>query len=149
MSRNIHIVDIIQASTGNNPIISKSKQAYATPYELSDFNVDDLITKRAALELSGNIIEVPVISAGTNIPFFIDLSLYAGLNPGSDIITKATSYDPATGDPTGRLQRYYDMPVEDQDTNNDGTGDFTGCNIYGHDDGSGNFKEDTYIIIRV
>lgn len=152
MSKSIHIVDILKASTGNAPVMAQSKLAYDTAYNLSDFGDDELITKRAALELgtggSGTIFVLAAIAAGTTIPFFIDVAAYTGASPSSDLITKATSYDPSSGAATGRLQRYYDMLIEDQDTNSDGTGDFTGWNVYGHDDGSGNFKEDTYIIIR-
>lgn len=149
MSKSIQIVDIIKASTGNDPISVQSKERYATAYSLADFADDDQINKRAALQIGTGIpITPPVIAAGESIPFFLDVSLYAGASATSDVITKATSYDPVTGNPTGRLQRWYDIPVEDQDTNDDGTGDFTGWNIYGHDDGSGNFKEDTTIIIK-
>lgn len=149
MSKSIQIIDILKASTGNDPISSQSKQTYATSYSLADFTDDELINKRAALQIGTGIpITPPVIDAGTPIPFFLDVSLYTGASATSDVITKATSYDPVTGIATGRLQRWYDINVEDQDTNNDGTGDFTGWNIYGHDDGSGNFKEDTTIIIK-
>jgi hypothetical protein len=149
MSKSIQIVDILKASTGNAPIVAQDKIAYNVSRTLDQFDDTDLITKEAAVEASGNsTIEVPVISAGTTIPFFVDASLYTGANVNSDVIVKATSYDPVTGDPTGRLQRWYDIPIEDQDTNDDGSGDFTGWNIFGHDDGTGKFKEDTFVIIK-
>lgn len=88
------------------------------------------------------------IPAGTLIPFFIDISLYVTASVNSDVITKATAYDPTTGVATGQLKRWYDMDVIDQDSNGDGTGIFTGWNVYGHDDGSGNFKEDTTVILK-
>lgn len=149
MSQSINIVDRLKASTGVDPILSDSKMGYSFSPTAADLTGDEFITKNIGTELSGNgTIDVPVITAGTTIPFFIDISLYTGATQDSDVITKATSYDPTTGDPTGRLQRWYDMPVEDQDTNNDGTGDFIGWDVYGHDDGSGNFKEDTYVILK-
>lgn len=156
MSKAAIIIDIIQASTGNEPTISKTKHAYEQPYVASDFADDDLINKRAALEIGGGgggggggiTIPIPVIPAGEPIPFFIDAALYTGTNANFDVITKATYYDPVTGVPTGQLTKYTDMPVVDQDTNDDGTGTFTGWLVYGHDDDSGNFKEDTYVILR-
>lgn len=149
MSKSIQIIDIIKASTGNDPIQVQSIESYTTSYDLADFGDNDQINKRAALQIGTGIPQiVPVITAGTSIPFFVDISLYTGAGPNTDVITKATSYDPATGIATGRLQRWYDMPTEEQDTVGDGTGDFTGWNIYGHDDGSGNFKEDTTVILK-
>lgn len=149
MSKSISIVDIIKASPGNAPVVSQDKVSYNISRTLAEFDALDLITKEAALTLPGALMYVlPAIPAGHSIPYFIDISLYPGVTVNSNIITKATSYNPSTGIATGRLQRWNDILVEDQDTNNDGTGAFTGWNIYGHDDGSGNFKEDTYIIIK-
>lgn len=149
MSKSISIVDIIKASPGNAPVVSQDKVAYDVSRTLAEFDNLDLITKEAALTLPGALMYVlPAIPAGTVIPYFIDISLYPGVTVNSDIITKATSYNPSTGVATGRLQRWSDILIEDQDTNSDGTGTFTGWNIYGHDDGTGNFKEDTYIIIK-
>lgn len=149
MSKSVIIVDILKASTGVDPISVQSKMGYSFSPNAADLTDDEFITKKIGTALSGNgTIDVPVITVGTPIPFFIDISLYTGATQDSDVITKATSYDPATGDPTGRLQRWYDIPVEDQDTVGDGTGTFTGWNIYGHDDGSGNFKEDTTVILK-
>lgn len=148
MSKSIQIIDIIKASTGNDPITVQGKAAYDVSRTLAEFNDTDLITKEAAQQIGGVSIDADVITASTAIPFFLDVSLYPGANKDSNVIVKATRYDPTTGTATGQLQRWYDIDVVDQDTNNDGTGDFTGWNIYGHDDGSGNFKEDTYIIIK-
>lgn len=150
MSQSINIVDRLKASTGVDPILSDSKMGYSFSPNADDLTDDELVTKKIAKSFAAGVPTIPldVITAGTPMPFFIDISLFTGITVNSDVITKATSYDPTTGDPTGRLQRWYDMPVEDQDTNNDGTGDFTGWKIFGHDDGSGNFKEDTYVILK-
>jgi hypothetical protein len=150
MSETIQIVDRLKASTGVDPVLSDSKIGYSFSPNADDLTDDELITKKIGQSFAAGVptIQIPIITAGTPIPFFVDVSLYTGITVTSDVITKATSYDPATGDPTGRLQKWYDMPVEDQDTNNDGTGTFTGWNIYGHDDGSGNFKEDTIVILK-
>jgi hypothetical protein len=98
--------------------------------------------------VKNNVLTLDVIPAGTWIPFFIDISLFTSVNATAEIITKATAYDPYTGLATGQLKRYYDMDVIDQDTNSDGTGTFTGWNVYGHNDGTGKFLEDTTIILK-
>lgn len=150
MSNAIQIVDKIKASTGNDPILVESRMGYdpALGLVLTDLDDTNFITKAMGTSGGSIVISLPKIDAGTTIPFFIDISLYSGADATFDMITKATSYDPGTGLVTGRLQRYYDMPAEEQDTVGDGTGTFTGWNLYGHDDGSGNFKEDTYVILR-
>lgn len=149
-SKSISIVDILKASPGNAPIVSQDKVAYNISRTLAEFDSLDLITKEAALTIpgtGGTLIPVPVIPAGTVIPFFIDVTLYTGSDADSRLITKVIRVNPITGVPTGQLQRFYDIDVVEDDTNHDGSGDFTGWNIYGHDDGSGNFKEDTYVTI--
>lgn len=153
MSVSIIIVDLIKSSTGEEPILFLCKVGYdpALSLTIGDLDDSDFITKGMLTGGGGGggpTIVIPVIPAGTLIPKFIDASLYTGSNANFDVITKATNYDPSTGDPTGQLKRWYDMDVIDQDTNGDGTGSFTGWNVYGHDDGSGNFKEDTYIILK-
>lgn len=151
MSNIINIVDFEKASTGNDPIISLCKRAYQIPYTLDEMDDDHLITKRILLEsvFVARVYDVPVITAGTPSPYFIDASLYDGADKNTDVIPKATSYNQTTGAATGRLQRWNDIGVEDMDTAGDGTGDFTGWNIYGHTDDSGNFKEDTYITLKL
>lgn len=146
-SKSISIIDIIQSSGAKVEV--RSIGTYSRVLTAADFGDDDQINKRAALELSGgSTVNVPVIPAGTAIPFFVDASLYTGATEGSEVITKTQREDPVTGTPTGRLQRFYDIDVVDQDTNGNGTGSFTGWSIYGHADGSGNFKYDTYVIIK-
>jgi hypothetical protein len=146
-SKSIYIIDIIKSSETNVEV--QSIETYAQVLTADDFGDDDQINKRAAVQLSGGVVtEVPVIPAGESIPFFLDASLYSGSSELSEVITKTQREDPVTGSPTGRLQRFYDMDVVDQDTNGDGTGDFTGWDIYGHDDGTGNFKYDTYVILK-
>lgn len=148
MSQTINIIDIEKASTGNSRIVSQTIRAYLTTFNLTDFSDNDLITKRAALQIGGISLTVDTIVAGTTIPFFLDVTLYAGALQNSDLLIRATNYDPITGDATGQLKRYYDIDAVEQDTVGDGTGTFTGWNIYGHDDGTGKFKEDTYITIK-
>lgn len=150
MSKTAIIIDIIKASTGVDPIISQSKMGYSFSPTAADLTDDELITKKIGQSFAAGVptISVPVITIGTPIPYFIDISLFTGITETSEVITKATSYDPTTGTATGRLQVWTDMLVEEQDTNNDGTGTFTGWKIFGHDDGSGNFKEDTYVILK-
>jgi len=150
MSNNVDIIDRIKASTGVDPILSDSKMGYSFSPTADDLTDDELITKKIGQSFAAGVptISVPVITAGSPIPYFIDISLYSGITETSDVITKATSYDPVTGNPTGRLQVWRDMTVEEQDTVGDGSGTFTGWNIYGHDDGSGNFKEDTYVVLK-
>lgn len=146
----IKIIDRIKASTGIARILSDSKMGYSNTYTAADLADNDFITKAIGQSFAAGVptLSVPVINTGTPIPYFIDISLYTGITETSEVITKATSYDPITGIATGRLQVWNDMVVEEQDTVGDGTGTFTGWNIYGHDDGSGNFKEDTYVILK-
>jgi len=148
MSKNVAILDRIKASTGVDPVLADSKMGYSFSPGIGDLTDDEFITKAIALTLGNLTTPVAVVPAGTLIPFFVAIATYANNTQNADVITKATSYDPVTGIATGRLQRWYDMLVEDQDTNNDGTGTFTGWKIYGHDDGTGKFKEDTYIILK-
>lgn len=152
MSKSYAIVDYIKASTGNEPILLQSKIGYDESLELTlgDLAGNEFVTKDMLDGGTGGGVTInpPVITAGTPIPFFLDASLYTGTNANFDVITKTTREDPTTGSPTGQLQRFYDMDVVDQDSVGDGTGDFTGWNVYGHDDGSGNFKYDTYLILR-
>lgn len=149
MSNSINIVDRLKASTGADPILADSKMGYSFSPVIADLTDDEFITKKMGQLLGGGgaLVDLPVIPAGSTIPFFVDVSLYSPVTKDADVITKATSYDLVTGIATGRLQVWTDMLVEDQDTNNDGTGTFTGWNIYGHDDGTGKFKEDTYVIL--
>lgn len=144
----IEQIDILQAADGVIIIASGNVVEYSDTLTLADISDKGLVSKEMLAGAIGGVVIVPTIVAGTSIPFFIDISLYPTITVNSDIITKATSYDPATGVATGRLQRWNDILIEDQDSNNDGTGVFTGWNIYGHDDGSGNFKEDTIVILR-
>lgn len=150
MSIAIQVVDRLKASTGNDQIGSDSLLGYTNPPALSALTGSQLVTKDMAQSIASGVptIQIPVIPAGQSIPFFVDITLYTGITVTSEVITKATSYDPATGAPTGKLQRWYDMVIEDEDTVGDGSGTFTGWNIYGHDDGSGNFKEDTTVILK-
>lgn len=147
MSKSITIVDTLKASPTNAPIVCEDKLAYDVSRMLSEFNSLDLITKEAALTIGVVAHTVDTIPAGTLIPFFVDLSLYPGTGSSSQLITKVKRVDPITGVSTGQLQRFYDIDIVEDDTNHDGTGTFTGWNIYGHDDGAGNFKEDTYVTI--
>lgn len=89
------------------------------------------------------------IPATTAIPYFLNAASYIGSSKDSEIITKVSFKDPTTGASTGKPVRVYDIPVPEQDTNNDGTGTFTGWNIYGYDNGSGQFSEDTFITIKI
>lgn len=148
MSKSISIVDILKASPGNAPIICQDKVAYDVSRTLAEFDDLDHITKEAALTIGGVTVTVDTIAAGTLIPFFIDITLYPGVAADSEVITKVKRTDPVTGLSTGQKQRFYDIDVVEDDTNHDGTGTFTGWNVYGHDDGSGNFKEDTFITIK-
>jgi hypothetical protein len=146
MSGIVYIADIVKASVPEEIILIDDRMGYDQTRLASDLTDNEFATVGMLGMISGG--DVFTIPAGTPIPFFIDISLHAGKTANTEVITKATSYDPSTGIATGRLQRWYDMLIEDQDTNNDGTGDFTGWNIYGHDDGAGNFKEDTIIILK-
>lgn len=150
MSKAVQVVDILIASTGNAPIDVRSKIQLPVGLGFSDFTDDEAINKRALLGsgTGGIVIVGPKIDAGTPIPFFLDVTTLSGADRNFDVMAKATFYDPITGDATGQLMRYFDIIAVEQDTVGDGSGDFTGWNIYGHDDGSGNFKEDTYIILK-
>lgn len=150
MSLIVKILDYIKASTGISRIPVGSKMGYDQTYSADDLGDNDFITKAIGQSFAAGVptISVPVITAGSPIPYFIDISLYTGITETSDVIIKATSYDPTTGAATGRLQEWNDMVAEEQDTVGDGSGTFTGWNIYGHDDGSGNFKEDTYVVLK-
>lgn len=150
MSNNVAILDRLKASTGVDPILSDSKMGYSFSPNAADLTDDELVTKKIAQSFAAGVptVSVPPIVAGTPIPYFVDIALFTGITETSDVITKATSYDPVTGLATGKLQVWTDMLVEEQDTNDDGTGTFTGWKIFGHDDGSGNFKEDTYVILK-
>ncbi len=83
-----------------------------------------------------------LIPAGTSIPYLLT---FPGYGPYVEIVTEVIWIDPVTHLPTGQLVRVYDIPAIKQDSNGDGTGYFTGWKIFGHDDGAGNFKEDTYV----
>jgi len=146
----IKILDRLKASTGVDPILVDSKMGYSQTFSAADLTDNEFITKAIGMSFAAGVptLSVPVINAGTPIPYFIDITLYSGITETSEVITKATSYDAITGLATGRLQVWNDMVVEEQDTVGDGSGTFTGWNIYGHDDGSGNFKEDTYVILK-
>ena len=150
MSKTILIAEQIKASTGNDTTLVSNKMGYDFDVTIDELDGNDFITKDMTGGSGGGstpIIPDP-IPAGTPIPFFLDASAFSALNVNFEVITKAVFYNPVTGLSTGQLQTYYDIVVVDQDTNNDGTGDFTGWNIYGHDDGSGNFKEDVHLILR-
>lgn len=89
------------------------------------------------------------IPAGTPIPYFIAIVDYPIYNSESEVITEIQWEDPETGVETGQLVRVYDMPAVKQDTNGDGTGTFTGWNLFGHQQSNAlNFLEDTYVILR-
>lgn len=89
-----------------------------------------------------------IIPVGTPVPFFIPISENLGFNSDSEVITEIIFIDPETNNPTGQLTRVFDMPVVKQDSNGDGTGTFTGWNIYGHSGDELEFQEDTYISLK-
>lgn len=148
MSNAIITVDTIQPSTGAAPIQVRSKLIYTQVLALDDFADDELVNKRAALALKGTLYTGPVIAAGQAIPYFIDVSSFPGATEDSELIIKIPFTDPTTGISTGKLVRVYDIMAVEQDTVGDGTGTFTGWNVYGHPNGSNQFNEDTAITFR-
>lgn len=81
-----------------------------------------------------------LLAAGQPVTFFVDISLYPQFDPTSIVITKSP-------DGAGKLVEYFDMLIEDQDSNGDGTGTFTGWNITGHTTDGITLSEDLTIII--
>lgn len=81
-----------------------------------------------------------LLAAGQPVTFFLDISSYPNFNKKSEIITKSP-------DASGKLVRYTDMLIEDQDTIGNGTGTFTGWKITGHSVDGTTLSEDLVIII--
>lgn len=90
-----------------------------------------------------------LIPAGTSIPYFLPVAGETGFDASSEVIVEVLWVDPQTNSTTGKRVRVYDTPTVKQDTNNNGTGTFTGWSIYGHAaNNSLTFQEDTYITLR-
>lgn len=81
-----------------------------------------------------------LLAAGQPATYFINSSTHPGLDSTDEIITLSP-------DATGKLERYYDMPIVNQDTVGDGTGTFTGWKVTGHTTDGTTLSEDLIIII--
>lgn len=124
---------MISAIFGNK-IAIRENLFYDTFKGNLDFDDDDVPNWRAVKSITGipaagpiiidKTIE-PLLAAGQPVTFFLDISVYTQFDHTADITTLSP-------DGTGKPEVWEDMPVVFQDTNNDGTGDFTGWNITGH-----------------
>lgn len=88
-----------------------------------------------------NKISNPLLAAGQPITFFLAISANPQFNKMATIIVK-------TPDASGKIQVRYDITPVDMDTNNNGTGTFTGWNITGHSNDGVTLSEDMTIIIK-
>jgi hypothetical protein len=137
------------SSIFGNKIAVRENLFYNTFKGNLDFTDDDIPNWRATKSLIATTGTAPVyldktvnplLAAGQLKTFFIDISVYNLFDHTSEIST-------GSPDATGKLVWYSDMMVVNQDSNDNGTGTFTGWKVTGHTDDGTYLSEDLIIII--
>lgn len=134
------IIDIIKASDGGD-IRVDSKAGYKENYTVDDIGDNQFLSKSMFFDTGGGgSLPLTLYAAGSAIPYFVDISLYPTFSEYSTVMT----FSPVNG----QMKRFYDMDVINQDTNDDGTGTFTGWNVYGHTNDGSVTSEDLLIVLK-
>lgn len=137
------------SSIFGNKIAVRENLFYNTFKGNLDFTDDDIPNWRATKSLIATTGTAPVyldknidslLAAGQPVTFFVDISVYNLFDHTSEIST-------GSPDVTGKPVWYSDMMVVNQDSNDNGTGTFTGWKVTGHTVDGTTLSEDLIIII--
>ena len=146
--QNILEIDSIQASTGGGFISILNVKRYSTPFSLDndlDLAYKSWVLSQIAVGIVPEYIKIP---AGTTIPFNINMT--TGSRPGfglrPTILRQIVKNIGGTIDDTKLMIADDILPIYNYTDNTYSA--LSSIDIYGHDDGTGNFAEDTFITIK-
>ena len=147
MSTRIEIIDKIKSST-EDAIISASIVAYDSDRSIDDLTGRDFVTKDMVIGVTPTIPDFEdIIESGTDNPKNYLVSALIGITSKRPIVFQTIpQIDPTTGLPLAN--KWTTIGASTVVTYNDDTdGNLISIDVFGYDDGSNKFSQDTMIRI--